>query len=112
MSCPVGVAGACAICAIPFPFPCKSMLRTVVGFVLAAILLNVLGYEDEDREGEGEGGMLGGIGRNEASSSASNALAGDHVDSRANDERPEDPPSSSSVWSLSLSLSSSRLLSI
>ena len=54
--------------------PVKSILRTVVGFVLAAILANVLGserYEDEECEGEGEGGALGGNGRTDASSSAS-----------------------------------------
>jgi hypothetical protein len=66
------------------------MLSTVVGFVLAAMLLNVCGfdrYEDNEGEGEGEGGMLGGIGRTEASSSASKA--GDHVESRAKEEAPK-----------------------
>jgi hypothetical protein len=74
------------MCAMPFPG--KSMLNTVVGFVLAAILLNVRGserYEDEEREGTGEGGALGGSGRNEASSSASTILAGDQRESRAID---------------------------
>ncbi len=84
------------MCAIPFPF--KSMLSKVVGFVLAAILLNVRGsdkYEDEERDGEGEGGPLGGIGRSDASSSASSALAGDKVDSRAIEELSIDVSSSS-----------------
>ena len=72
--------------------PVKSILRTVVGFVLAAILANVLGserYEDEECEGEGEGGALGGNGRTDASSSASRTLrlVGDHNDSRASEER-------------------------
>jgi len=70
------------------------MLRRVVGFVLAAMLLNVRGserYEEDDREGDGEGGALGGIGRTEASSSASNAVVGDHTDS----DRSEAPSSSS-----------------
>lgn len=55
------------------PPPCMSILSNVVGFVLAAMLLNVRGsdmYEEEDVEGEGEGGALGGIGRTDASSSA------------------------------------------
>lgn len=50
------------------------MLSNVVGLVLAARLLNVRGsdmYEDDEREGDGEGGELGGNGRIEASSSAS-----------------------------------------
>ena len=40
MRCPgvVGVGGACAMCAIP---PVRSMLRSVVGLVLAVMLLNV-----------------------------------------------------------------------
>lgn len=66
----VGVNGACAMWAMPPP--CMSMLSNVVGFVLAAILLNVRGSDindDEDVEGEGEGGVLGGIGRRDASSS-------------------------------------------
>lgn len=37
------LVGACAMCAIPPPF--KSMLSSVVGFVLAAILRNVRGSE-------------------------------------------------------------------
>jgi len=72
------------MCAMPFPG--KSTLNTVVGFVLAAILLNVLGserYEEEERDGAGEGGVLGGSGRTEASSSASCILAGDQVESCA-----------------------------
>jgi len=71
------------------PFPGKSTLNTVVGFVLAAILLNVLGSEryEEERDGAGEGGALGGSGRTEASSSASSTLAGDQVESWAM-ERP------------------------
>lgn len=80
------VRGTCAICAMPFPG--KSILSTVVGFVLAAILLNVRGserYEDEEREGTGEGGALGGSGRKEASSSASTILVGDQRESRAMD---------------------------
>lgn len=84
------------MCAIPFP--CKSILRTVVGFVLAAILLKVRGsevYEVEEREGDGEGGALGGNGRTDASSSAYMALAGDHVDSRAMDDPSTDLSSSS-----------------
>lgn len=75
------------MCAIPFPF--KSMLMRVVGFVLAAMLRKVRGserYDEDDREGEGEGGVLGGNGRTEASSSASKAL-GDHKESRAKEER-------------------------
>lgn len=60
------------------------MLRRVVGLVLAAMLLNVRGsdrYDEEDRDGEGEGGALGGMGRTDASSSASNALVGDQMES-------------------------------
>lgn len=74
------------------------MLSTVVGFVLAAILLNVRGserYEDEEREGAGEGGALGGSGRTEASSSASSTLAGDQSESRAMDS----PSNASNEWS-------------
>lgn len=68
------------------------MLRTVVGFVLAAMLANVRGserYEAEECEGDGEGGELGGNGRTDASSSASRTLrlVGDHSDSRAYEER-------------------------
>lgn len=77
------------------PFPFMSILSKVVGFVLAAMLLKVRGserYDEEDREGEGDGGTLGGIGRSDASSSASCTLAGDQVDSRATDD-------SSSEWS-------------
>ena len=65
------------------------MLSKVVGFVLAAILLNVRGserYDEEERDGEGEGGALGGMGRTDASSSASKALAGDESDSRLIEE--------------------------
>lgn len=54
--------------------PVRSMLSKVVGLVLAVILLNVRGsdmYEEEERDGEGEGGELGGKGRTDASSSAS-----------------------------------------
>lgn len=68
------------------PFPGRSILNTVVGLVLAAILLKVRGsdrYEEEEREGAGEGGALGGNGRSDASSSASNILAGDQNESRA-----------------------------
>ena len=72
--------------------PVKSILRTVVGFVLAAILANVRGserYEEDECDGDGEGGALGGNGRTDASSSASRTLrlVGDHKDSRANEER-------------------------
>jgi hypothetical protein len=76
------------------------MLNTVVGFVLAAMLLNVRGsdkYEDEEREGAGEGGALGGSGRTDASSSASNMLAGDQSESRA-----MEIPSNASTESTSL----------
>jgi hypothetical protein len=53
---------------------------SVVGLVLAAKLLNVRGsdmYEDDEREGDGEGGELGGSGRIDASSSASRPLRED-----------------------------------
>ena len=63
----------------------RSTLRRVVGFVLAAILANVRGserYEDDEREGDGDGGALGGSGLTEASSSASSMLRGDQVDSK------------------------------
>lgn len=83
------------------PFGVRSTLSKVVGFVLAAMLLKVRGserYEEEDLEGDGDGGVLGGIGRNEASSSASNALVGDQVESRATEETID--PSSSSLSSL------------
>jgi hypothetical protein len=53
---------------------------SVVGLVLAAKLLNVRGsdiYEDDEREGDGEGGELGGSGRIDASSSASSPLRED-----------------------------------
>ena len=76
-----GVPGTCAMCATPFG--ARSMLRTVVGLVLAAILLNVFGlerYDDMDGEGDGDGGLLGGSGLTEASSSASSP--GDRVESR------------------------------
>lgn len=49
-----------------------------MGFVLAAMLRKVRGsdkYDEESREGDGDGGALGGSGRTDASSSASNALA-------------------------------------
>ena len=77
-----GVVGTCAICAMPFPY--ISRLSTVVGFVLAAMLLKVRGserYDDEESDGEGEGGELGGIGRRDASSSASSTLPGGQLDS-------------------------------
>ena len=95
-----GVGGACAICAIP---PVRSTLNSVVGLVLAAILWKVRGfdrYEEDEREGEGEGGELGGSGRREASSSASRLLAGDHIESLAKEERYVESsprPSASSV---------------
>jgi hypothetical protein len=60
------------------------MLSNVVGFVLAVMLRKVRGsdkYDEESREGDGDGGELGGRGRTEASSSASNALVGDHIES-------------------------------
>lgn len=63
--------------------------------VLAAILLKVRGsdrYDDDEREGEGEGGELGGKGRTEASSSAT--LLGDQVEPRARDSPSEDLSSS------------------
>lgn len=83
------------MCAMPPPF--MSILRRVVGFVLAVVLLNVRGwerYEDDEGDGDGDGGVLGAIGRTEASSSASRALAGDQVDSRARDDLADDPSSS------------------
>lgn len=77
------------------------MLSKVVGFVLAAMLLKVCGsdrYDDADSEGDGEGGPLGGNGLTEASSSASRLLMGDHIDSRASDDRGLDrSPSSKSI---------------
>jgi hypothetical protein len=76
-----GVTGTWAICATPLG--ARSMLSTVVGFVLAAILLNVFGlerYDDVDGDGDGDGGLLGGKGLTEASSSASKG--GDCVESR------------------------------
>ena len=82
-----GVGGACAIWAIP---PVRSTLNKVVGLVLAAILWKVRGlerYDEEERDGEGEGGELGGNGRREASSSASRLLVGDHIESLAKEER-------------------------
>jgi hypothetical protein len=60
------------------------MLSSVVGFVLAVILRKVRGsdkQDEESREGDGDGGELGRSGRTEASSSASNALVGDHIES-------------------------------
>ena len=56
------------------------MERSVVGFVLADRLLNVrksLMNDDDDCDGLGEGGDVGGRGRNEASSSASRSRAFD-----------------------------------
>jgi hypothetical protein len=70
--------------------PDRSTLRRVVGFVLMATLANVRGserYDDEECDGDGEGGELGGSGRTEASSSASRMLFGDHVESLASEER-------------------------
>lgn len=77
------------MCAIP---PAKSTLSIVVGFVLAAMLANVRGserYDEDECDGEGDGGALGGSGRTDASSSASRTLklVGDHKDSRASEER-------------------------
>jgi hypothetical protein len=66
----------------------KSTDINVVGFVLAATLLNVRGsdrYDDDDRDGAGDGGDVGGRGRIDASSSAVSGCDGDHVDDR--DER-------------------------
>jgi len=74
------------------------MLSNVVGLVLAAMLLKVLGsdkYDDAESEGEGEGGPLGGRGLTEASSSASILLVGDHVDSLASEDRVVDRSASS-----------------
>ena len=87
------------MCAIPPP--ARSTLRRVVGFVLAAMLANVRGserYEDDECDGEGDGGVLGGNGRTEASSSASRTLmlVGDHNESRANE--PRQSSSESTVW--------------
>ena len=72
--------------------PVRSTLSTVVGFVLAAMLAKVRGsdrYEEEECDGDGEGGALGGNGLTDASSSASRTLrlVGDHKDSRASEER-------------------------
>ena len=72
--------------------PVKSTLSTVVGFVLAAMLANVRGserYDEDECDGDGEGGALGGNGRTDASSSASRTLrlVGDQSESRARDER-------------------------
>lgn len=78
------------------------------------MLLKVRGrdrYEDDDLEGDGEGGMLGGRGRTEASSSASRTLAGDHVESRVtNDGLHETSSSSSGVRSFSSSPSKETVL--
>jgi hypothetical protein len=97
--CDKGVLGACAICATPLGV--RSILSKVVGLVLAAMLLKVFGldkYDDAESEGEGEGGLLGGKGLTEASSSASRLLVGDHVDSLASDDRGVDrSPSSEST---------------
>ena len=90
------MVGAWAICATPLGV--RSILSNVVGLVLAAILLKVFGsdkYDDAESEGEGEGGPLGGKGLTEASSSASILLVGDHVDSRARDDRGVDRSPSS-----------------
>jgi len=75
----VGVGGACAMWAMPFVV--RSIETTVVGFVLIDMLLNVFGsdkYDDDEREGDGDGGEVGGSGRMDASSSASSWLDGDH----------------------------------
>lgn len=88
--CPDGVSGACAMWAMP---PLRSTLSRVVGFVLAAMLLNVCGserYEDDDLDGEGEGGELGGRGRIDASSSASSARMAEYVESRAREDGSDD----------------------
>ena len=69
------------------PFVPRSIDIRVVGLVLAVTLLKVRGsdkYDEEEREGAGEGGDVGGKGRIEASSSAS-GFDGDHVEER--DER-------------------------
>ena len=69
------------------------MLSRVVGLVLAAMLLNVCGsdiYDDAESDGDGDGGPLGGSGLTDASSSASILLAGDHIESRANEDRISD----------------------
>lgn len=83
----VGVAGACAIWAmVPPP---TSTDRMVVGFVLAAPLRKVRGserYEEDEREGAGEGGEVGGSGRVDASSSASTGFVGDQIDPGASEE--------------------------
>lgn len=74
------------------------MLSNVVGFVLAAMLLNVLGfdiYEDDDLDGEGDGGVLGGRGLMEASSSASAAVEGDQADSSSESDECLETASSS-----------------
>ena len=87
------------------PLAPMSILIKVVGLVLAAMLLKVCGcdrYEDDDLEGDGDGGLLGGRGRTDASSSASRPLAGDHVESRVTDDGLYETSSSSSgVRSLS-----------
>lgn len=82
-----------------------------MGFVLAVMLRNVRGsdkYDDDERDGEGEGGELGGRGRTDASSSASRWLVGDHRESRARDER---RPSSEIVRPSAVLAISSRSLS-
>jgi hypothetical protein len=81
-----GVGGASPMCAMPFP---RSTLSTVVGFVLAAKLRKARGtnrYNDEECEGGGEGGALGGIGQRDAFSSTSMATDGDHMDSGPKDD--------------------------
>jgi hypothetical protein len=85
------------------------MLSRVVGLVLAAMLLNVRGserYEEEEREGDGEGGALGGMGRRDASSSASKALAGDQIESLFIEERSNELSSSAYPWLMSRNSSS------
>jgi hypothetical protein len=64
----------------------------VVGLVLAAPERNVRGSEscdEEDLDGVGEGGEVGGKGRMEASSSASNADLLVHIESAASEFRSE-----------------------
>lgn len=87
------------------------MLRTVVGLVLAAMLLKVREldkYDDEEWESDGDGGALGGRGRNDASSSASRTLTGDHMESRAREEEPVNASTLSSCMSTLLAIESFR----
>ena len=82
------------------PLGVRSTLRRVVGLVLAAILPKVRGsdrHDEDDGEGDGDGGELGGIGRTDASSSASILLIGDHVASKAREVLSIDPSSSRCV---------------